>query len=161
MKFLIDECLALDLAQVAVEAGHLESAHLTHRGMTGWKDHMLMERILAEDWTLVTRNSDDFRPPEGSNSNAPCYLGIELHAGLVCLNLPNGALRGDHIDFFRAALDDLGEDGDLTNQILEVWLVEVQDFLEVERYDFPANHALFDAANPQAADEEDAPPPAA
>ncbi|MFD1880115.1 DUF5615 family PIN-like protein [Paracoccus pacificus] len=160
MKFLIDECLTLDLAQVAIEAGYPESAHLTHRGMTGLKDHTLMERVLAEDWTLVTRNSDDFRPPEGSNSNAPCYLGIELHAGLVCLNLPNGALRGDHIDFFRAALDDLGEDGDLTNQILEVWPAEEQDVLEVERYDFPANLPPFDAENPQPADADAAPPPA-
>lgn len=159
MKFLIDECLALDLEHVAVEAGYPESAHLTHRGMAGLKDHMLMERILAEDWTLVTRNSDDFRPPEGSNSKAPCYLGVELHAGLICLNLPNGALRAEHVDFFRAALDDLGEDGDLTNQVLEVWPVEDQDVLEVERYDFPANHPHFDLENPQAADLEVAPPP--
>jgi hypothetical protein len=160
LKFLIDECLALDLAQIAVEAGYPESAHLTRRGMTGLKDHALMERILAEDWTLVTRNSDDFRPPEGSGSNAPCYLGIELHAGLVCLNLPNGAIRADHVDFFCAALEDLGEDGDLTNQVLEIWPSDEQNLLEVERYEFPEELPLAEAAIPQAADVEAAPPPA-
>jgi hypothetical protein len=160
VKFLIDECLALDLAQVAVDAGYPESAHVTHRGMNGLKDHMLMERILDDDWTLVTRNSDDFRPPEGSGSNAPCYLGVELHAGLVCLNLPNGALRADHIDFFRAALDDLVDDGDLTNQVLEIWPTVQQDVLEVQRYDFPENWSSADAENPQPVDVETAPPPA-
>lgn len=160
MKFLIDECLALDLAQIAVEAGYPESAHLTRRGMTGLKDHALMERILAEDWTLVTRNSDDFRPPEGSGSNAPCYLGVELHAGLVCLNLPNGAIRADHVDFFNAALEDLGEDGDLTNQVLEIWPSDEQNLLEVERYEFPEELPLEEVAMPQAADVEAAPPPA-
>lgn len=150
MKFLIDECLALDLAQIAVEAGYPESAHLTRRGMAGLKDHALMGRILAEDWTLVTRNSDDFRPLEGSGSNAPCYLGVELHAGLVCLNLPNGAIRADHVDFFRAALEDLGEDGDLTNQVLEIWPSDEQNQLEVERYEFTEELPLAEVAIPQA-----------
>lgn len=160
MKFLIDECLALDLAQLAVQGGYPESAHLTRRGMTGLKDHALMERILAEDWTLVTRNSDDFRPPEGSRSNAPCYLGVELHAGLVCLNLPNGAIRADHIAFFRAALDDLEEDGDLMNQVLEIWPAEEQNVFEVERYEFPENHLLAGTENDQPVDVEPAAPPA-
>lgn len=158
MKFLIDECLALDLEQVAIEAGYPESAHLTRRGMAGLKDHALMVHILADDWTLVTRNSDDFRPPEGSGSNAPCYLGVELHAGLVCLNLPNGALRVDHVDFFRAALDDLGEDGDLINQVLEIWPTDEQDRFEVERYEFPANHPPVPEAA-QAVEVDVEPPP--
>ncbi|MGQ0565606.1 MAG: DUF5615 family PIN-like protein [Gemmobacter sp.] len=151
MKFLIDECLALDLAEEAVEAGYPESAHLTRRGMAGLKDHALMARILAEDWTLVTRNSDDFRPADGSGSNAPCYVGVELHSGLVCLNLPNGALRADHIAFFRAVLDDLAENGDLTNQVLEVWPADEQDSLVVERYDFPEDNPPVDAEEPPCA----------
>lgn len=159
MKFLIDECLAPDLAQLAIDAGYPESAHVTHRGMAGFQDHTLMERILDEDWTLVTRNSDDFRPSVGSNSNAPCYLRVELHAGLVCLNLPNGAVRLDHIDFFRAALDDLGQDGDLTNQILEVWPDDDAGALLVERYDFPENHPAQGADGQHSLDAEALSPP--
>lgn len=123
---------------MAVSAGYTESAHVNHRGMNGLKDHVLMGHVLEEDWTLVTRNSDDFRPPAGSTSTAPCYLGIELHAGLVCLNLPNGALRVDHKAFFQAALDDLGVEGDMTNQVLEVWPTDHDATLRIDRYDFPA-----------------------
>jgi hypothetical protein len=136
MQFLIDECLALDLETMAVEAGYFESAHVSRRGMAGLKDHELMARILDEDWTLVTRNSDDFRPAKGSGSTRPCYMGIGLHAGLICLNLPNGATRVDHRAFFRAALDDLGVNGDLTNQVIEVWPGD-EDSLRVDRYAYP------------------------
>ena len=88
MKFLIDECLSLALADKAVAAGHVESAHVSRRGMNNWQDHRLMKPVIDDDWTLVTRNSDDFRPRRGSASQAPCYVGQPLHAGLVCLNLP-------------------------------------------------------------------------
>lgn len=139
MKFLIDECLALDLEEMAIAAGYVESAHVNHRGMNGFKDHAIMERIIQEDWTLVTRNSDDFRPATGSESAAPCYLGVEIHAGLVCLNLPSGALRVDHREFFQAALEDLRNERDLTNQILEVWPSDDDTALRIDRYDFPAS----------------------
>ena len=57
MKFLIDECMSPKLAELAIEAGHFESAHVGHRGLLTWKDHRLMRKIIAEDWTLVTNNS--------------------------------------------------------------------------------------------------------
>ena len=60
MKFLVDECLSFALVDMAVEAGHVESAHVTRRGMKDWKDQQLMQAIIGDDWTLVTRNSDDF-----------------------------------------------------------------------------------------------------
>jgi len=84
------------------------------------KDWVLMEKILAQDWTFVTRNSDDFRPRSGSASKAPCYLGVELHAGLVCLNLPMSIRKADHELYFRVALSVLTHPDDLTNRILEV-----------------------------------------
>jgi predicted nuclease of predicted toxin-antitoxin system len=77
VKFLIDECLAIELEQMAIEAGHVHSAHVNHRGMSGFKDHELMDRVLNEDWTLVTRNSNDFRPAPGSNSAAPFIYGLK------------------------------------------------------------------------------------
>jgi hypothetical protein len=120
LKLLIDECLSIALVDMAISAGHPESAHVTRRGMTGWKDHQLMAAIIDNDWTLVTRNSDDFRPKSGSSSQAPCYSGRPLHAGLICLNLPAGSGRADQMAYFEAALARIGNPGDLVNQILEV-----------------------------------------
>ena len=120
MKFLIDECLSVVLAEMAVAAGHPESAHVTRRGMTGWKDHQLMKAIIDGDWTLVTRNSDDFRPRSGSASQAPCYVGQPLHTGLVCLNLPAGSGRANQEAYLKGALDCIENHGDIVNQILEV-----------------------------------------
>ena len=105
---------------MATAAGHPESAHVTRRGMTGWKDHQLMKAIIEDDWTLVTRNSDDFRPKPGHLSQAPCYLGQPVHAGLICLNLPAGSGRGKQKAYFQAALDRIGTPGDLVNQVVEV-----------------------------------------
>ena len=120
MKFLVDECLSVALADKAVAAGHVESAHVSRRGMNSWKDHRLMQAVIDDDWTLVTRNSDDFRPRRGSVSQAPCYVGQPLHAGLVCLNLPAGSGRAGQLKYFQAALDCIGNPGDLVNKVLEV-----------------------------------------
>ena len=105
---------------MAIAAGHMESAHVTRRGMGGWKDHRLMKAIIKDDWTLVTGNPDDFRPKPGKLSQAPCYLGQPLHAGLICLNLPDGSGQGKQKVYFQAALDRIGTPGDLVNQVVEV-----------------------------------------
>ena len=61
VKFLIDECLSLDLVAVARGRGFVESSHVVWMGKAGWKDWELKPFILEGDWTLVTRNSVDFR----------------------------------------------------------------------------------------------------
>jgi hypothetical protein len=61
VKFLIDECLSLDLVEVARVRGFVESSHVVWMGKAGWKDWELKPFILEGDWTLVTRNSVDFR----------------------------------------------------------------------------------------------------
>ena len=88
--------------------------------MGGLEDHQLMPKIIAGDWTLVTWNSDDFRPPAGSTSTRPCYVGYSLHAGLVCLNLKHGSSLQDQMAYFKKALDFTGCPGDLVNVIVEV-----------------------------------------
>lgn len=138
MKFLIDECLSVALARMAVAAGHAESAHVAHRGLTGWTDHRLMKLIIDEDWTLVTRNSDDFRPRPSSASQAPCYLGQPLHAGLICLNLPAGSGRAEQEAYFEAALGQIGVPGDLVNKVLEIDPGPRSEAKVIARlYDFP------------------------
>lgn len=142
MKFLIDECLSVALARMAVAAGHAESAHVAHRGLTGWTDHRLMKLILDEDWTLVTRNSDDFRPRPSSASQAPCYLKQPLHAGLICLNLPAGSGRAEQEAYFEAALGQIGLLGDLVNKVLEIDSGLRSEAKVIARlYDFPEHPA--------------------
>ncbi|MGB0683886.1 MAG: DUF5615 family PIN-like protein [Magnetovibrionaceae bacterium] len=137
-KFLIDECLPVSLSALAVDAGYPESAHVAHRGMCGWPDHRLMSRIIEEDWTLVTRNSNDFRPVKGSSSKSPCYVGQPLHAGLICLNPPPGSGRTVLQDYFAAALNHMGPGGNLTNQILEIDpAVSANERVMIRLYDFP------------------------
>ena len=94
-----------------------------------------MRRIIDQDWTLVTRNTDDFRPPRESTSTRPCYVGEPFHAGLVCLNLPDWAREPEHRRYFSAALIQIGIPGDLTNEVIEVW--PEGEALRVERYAFP------------------------
>lgn len=84
-RLLIDECLSPELVRMAVNAGHLESTCVRNRGWAGIKDWQLIEQAVANDYTLVTHNSVDFR------GNGPGNLGGEhakqpIHAGLICLN---------------------------------------------------------------------------
>jgi hypothetical protein len=58
-KLLIGECLSSELALMARERGHHEASHVVWIGKSGWKDWEWKRFLLAEDWLLVTRNSDD------------------------------------------------------------------------------------------------------
>lgn len=139
MRLLIDECLSPALVALAHAAGH-EAAHVVHLGLGGWSDSQITRKAVDEDWTLVTRNSDDFRPRRGSLSRTPRYLREPLHAGLICLNVPEGAGRETQRQFFTAALRHVGFPGTLVNQCLEVDPApgaESQAVIVV--YDFPAS----------------------
>ncbi len=81
-RLLIDECLSPDLVQLAIAAGHVESTCVRNRGWAGTKDWQLIEHIVANDYTLVTHNSVDFR------GHGPGSLGGE-HA-----NQTNPSTRG-------------------------------------------------------------------
>jgi Domain of unknown function (DUF5615) len=47
-RLLIDECLSPELAQLAIEAGHVESTSVRDRGRLGLKDWELMEYVIQE-----------------------------------------------------------------------------------------------------------------
>jgi predicted nuclease of predicted toxin-antitoxin system len=51
---LIDECLSPELAQLVIDAGHVESTTVRDRGRLGLKGWELMEYVLQEDFILVT-----------------------------------------------------------------------------------------------------------
>ena len=75
MRFLIDECLTVDLVSVAGQAGH-DAQHVAHIGKAGWKDWNVVRYARDGDFVLVTNNASDFRR---------LYAAQPLHAGLVIL----------------------------------------------------------------------------
>lgn len=134
-RFLIDECLTPELVQMAIEAGHVESTCVRDRGLAGTKDWVLIEHVVAGDFTLVTHNSVDFR------GGGPGKLGGEharqpIHAGLVCLNSVHTLDLQRQLDLFQIALNELAAMDDLVNQALEVFERE-DGSIEVTIYDIP------------------------
>lgn len=138
MKFLIDECLSPELAGLAKRCGYEESSHLHWRGLSGRKDWELTPVILDGDWTFVTKNSVDFRGPKEAPGSKGQYAAVAIHAGLVCLNGPPGMNLDMQLELFDEALTEIGSDGDLINQVLEV-TAEDDDTIHVRRYFLPAD----------------------
>jgi hypothetical protein len=73
-RLLIDECLSPELAQLAIEAGHVESTSVRDRGRLGLKDWELMEYVIQEDFmpgdvffglAMGTPGGVEFTPLEG------------------------------------------------------------------------------------------------
>ncbi len=134
-RLLIDECLSPELAQLAIEAGHVESTSVRDRGRLGLKDWELMEYIVQEDFILVTRNPQDFRGAGKANPGG-LHGVAEVHAGLICLD---SALEMDldlQQELFKHALNALGDLPDLINQALEVYENE-DGLISVNMYDIP------------------------
>jgi hypothetical protein len=137
MKLLIDECLSAELAKLAQSRGHGNSSHVVWLKKSGWKDWSLKRLILDGDWTFVTKNSIDFRGPSSRRGSKGQYSDVALHAGLICLNGPEGMDLNLQLELFELALDEIG-DGDLINQVLEITLEE-QAEIRVLRYALPAD----------------------
>jgi len=108
MKFLIDECLCLDLVSVANEAGYA-AEHVARVGKAGWKDWNVARHASEGDFIVVTNNASDFRR---------LYARQSLHAGLVIV-IPS-VNRVQQCQLFRGALDELGTIGEPINRVLEV-----------------------------------------
>jgi predicted nuclease of predicted toxin-antitoxin system len=108
VKFLIDECLTLELVREAEKAGY-EAHHIAHLGKAGLKDWSVRDYAIDKDFVLVTNNASDFRELYGAK---------ELHPGFLIL-VPNVPQEKQAM-LFRAALAQLGRLGDLANQLLEV-----------------------------------------
>ena len=135
MKFLIDECLSPELAQLAWEAGHGESSHVVWLGLAGRKDWELKPVILGGDWTFVTKNSADFRGPAERPGTKGQYADVAIHAGLICLNGPPGMDLDMQIELFEQALGELNSDSELVNQVLEITFAH--EALHIQRYRLP------------------------
>lgn len=139
LKFLIDECLSLDLVEVARGRGFTESSHVVWMGKAGWKDWELKSFILEGDWTFVTRNSVDFRGLADNPGTKGQYAGVPLHAGLVCINGPVGMTAEYQCDLFSGVLDEIGDVGQLVNEVLEVDMESSRTEFTIRRYTLPEN----------------------
>jgi predicted nuclease of predicted toxin-antitoxin system len=135
MKLLIDECLSPELAILARSRGHGDSSHVVWLKKSGWKDWSLKRFILNEDWTFVTKNSIDFRGSSRGRGSKGQYAEVALHAGLICLDAPEGMDLNLQMELFALALDEIG-DGGLINQVLEITLDENSE-IRVLRYALP------------------------
>ena len=127
MRFLIDECLSVDLVAIARQAGH-DAHHVAHVGKAGWKDWNVVRYARDGDFVLVPNNASDFRH---------LYATQPLHAGLVIL-IPNIGHVLRH-RLFRAALDELATLGEPVNRVLEVDLDG--DDVTFALYDLPSGAA--------------------
>ena len=125
MRFLIDECLSVDLVAVASQAGH-EAHHVAHVGKAGWKDWNVARHANDGDFVLVTNNASDFRR---------LYATQPLHAGLVII-IPN-VNRATQQRLFLGALVELATLGDPVNRVLEIDIDG--DDITFILYDLPAD----------------------
>lgn len=125
MRFLIDECLSIDLVSVAGRAGH-EAQHVARVGKAGWKDWNVARYAAEGDFVVVTNNAGDFRR---------LYATQLLHAGLVII-IPS-VNRVQQQQLFRGALDELARFGELINRVLEVDIDD--DEVTFKFYDLPAD----------------------
>ena len=96
MRFLIDECLSVDLVRIAIGRGH-QAEHVAHVGKAGWKDWNVARYAHEGDFVLVTNNAVDFRR---------LYAKQELHVGLIII-VPNAGLSLQR-QLFQAALEEFG-----------------------------------------------------
>lgn len=123
MKFLVDECLTIDLVSVANHAGY-EAQHVARVGKAGWKDWNVAKYATAGEFILVTNNASDFRR---------LYAAELLHYGLIII-IPNvGRLVQQQL--FKAVIEVLEEKGEPINQALEVNLAGNE--VELVIYDIP------------------------
>lgn len=110
VRLLVDECLSPALVRVAHEHG-FEAHHVVHLGWESRSDAYLFQRLIEDEFTLVTNNWRDFRP---------MLQRTGLHAGAIIL--PN-VVREKQIRLLdlalRAALE-LSDPPDLMNTVLEV-----------------------------------------
>jgi predicted nuclease of predicted toxin-antitoxin system len=123
VRFLIDECLSVDLVIVAGESGR-EAQHVAHVGRAGWKDWNVVRYASDGDFILVTNNASDFRQ---------LYAAQPLHAGLIILIPAVNRVMQQRL--FKAALDELATVGEPVNRVLEVDLNG--DEVTLTLYDLP------------------------
>jgi hypothetical protein len=135
-RFLVDECLSVELPPLAWERG-FQASHVRDLGLLHSKDAQLAFVARRDDWCFVTRNARDYRGPDAAPGSEGQYAGVLIHAGLICLHGPvHGFTTRRHLEAFAAAIDLVEQrGGDTTNLRIEVTWSEVGIAYEIA--DFP------------------------
>ena len=142
-RFLIDECLSVELAALAWERGY-QASHLRDLDLLGRKDAELAPVIFEGDWCFVTKNARDFRGADDAKGSSGEYAGVDLHAGLVCIHgPPEGFTKAEQLEAFVVAIDLIERHGsDATNLLVEV--VWAADGIAYEVVEFPSGAPMSD-----------------
>ena len=142
-KFLIDNCLSHELADMAIDRGYVESRHLKWRGkkysgQQNWGDHNVRKLAVEGGYTLVTKNSVDFRGPPDAPGSKGEYTKADIHDGLVCLNA-EGMDLDLQMDMFAYALEQVQSlSDDMINRVLDISYDPETDIIRHDLYELPA-----------------------
>lgn len=123
MKFLIDECLTLELVQEAHQLG-FEAYHIAHIGRTSAADWDIAAFANADGFILVTNNAADF---------LRLYSRREMHSGLIII-IPSVIVTAQR-KLFGSVLSALRDVPDLVNKVIEADFADGQTTLRL--YEFP------------------------
>ena len=127
-RLFIDECLSLELAEMAKAAGFSESTCSRDRGQLGLSDRLLVDLVASGDYTLVTHNARDFRGG-GARNPGGLYSQQAIHAGLVCLSSCYPMNLARQRELFGYVLQELHHTPDLVNQALEIFESETGEIV--------------------------------
>lgn len=98
--------------------------HVNWLGLTSRKDWTIVRRAIEDGYVLVTNNSTDFTLLVGRQ---------DVHAGLVCLNVPPGLMsREVQKGLFEHVLDELAGKEPI-NEVVEIVLT-VDRTVRIDRY---------------------------
>ena len=116
-KFLIDECLSPELAQIAKNEFGLYAVHVPWLGTPphghgSWKDPDIVEKISATDFVLVTNNRRDFVGKYYRDG------GLNVHNGLVII-LQKSDLEGE-ARLFRLVMKFIMSMESTVNKLIEI-----------------------------------------
>lgn len=107
-RFLFDECLSPDLAQLAHSLG-FEAFHVRDLQRLGSSDPSLALLAIERDSVFVTNNRIDF---------SQIYRKLELHPGLVIILPSTGVPTQERL--FATFIEALPGLGDITNMLIEI-----------------------------------------
>lgn len=123
MKLFIDECLSPQLAERLNQTGLHEAVHPRDYGRLGEPDHIVLQRCLAEDRTIVTQNARDFRKLVGA---------VDIHPGLIILPAVDRQRSMSLLDMALAAIKTRGDPAVvMINHVAEVDLAGVIEIHEL------------------------------
>jgi hypothetical protein len=102
-----------------------------------------LERLGAEalypERRLDLRNTEQrgFRGHTDDPGTTGQYADVPLHAGLVCINGPDGMTAEVQCELFAAVLAEIGTAQQLVNEVIEVYLDLMDGELIIHRYPMP------------------------